>query len=483
MKVIHKYESNTMALELSVSDDRMKLFARVTPRPDHESAKEEELLKEIQSIAPADFISRMVVWDIVSALHEGKGCDSRRVARGINPVPGKDGKLVWLVRRFSPGKVEDAEREFVDFFTLGLFENVAKGREVARIYKPSNGIGGTDVLGKPIPARGGRTLSIRFDKTIEPRPDDQQEAYTTLLAAVDGYVHDEGGKFGIRDVLHVSGNLDYSIGHIDFIGSVRIVGDVQKGFNVKAKGGIEVFGSVLGENVLSSESSVTIKGFHYGGEGSFVSAKGDYSVDAAEKIATEVGGNIYIGREARECSLHSSSAILAARAQVIGGSVWCVKGFEVKSIGNEVGIRTEVEIRNELEVTKEYRKLSENIQKHLAAASALELHIGPYLKNRNRVPLLRNQFREKMTALLDKYDQVQKSLERLQGIEKKMREGKPLESNARINVLEKVFAGAVFKTGEAFVEHKDPVQGPVSFKPSDDRKEWITVPFVDLSKG
>ena len=481
MKVVHRKESNTMIVELSVSDDRLKLFARVTPQQDCNTAREEDLLKEISSVVPPELIDRMVVWDIVSELRQGKGCEGRRVARGVSPVPGKDGKLVWLVRRFSPGKMEDAEREFVDFFTLGLFENVAKGREVARIYKPGQGTPGTDVFGKPISTKGGRALSPRFDKTIEPRVGDIDEPYITLLAAVDGYVHDEGGKFGIKDVLHISGNLDYSMGHIDLIGSVRIVGDIQKGFNVKARGGIEVLGSVLGDNVLTSESSISIKGFHYGGEGSFVSAKGDYSVDVAEKIATDIAGNIFIGREVRDCLLCSGSAVIAPRAAFIGGSVWCVKGFEGRVVGNELGVQTYIEIRNELEVTREYRKLSDNLKKHEAALAALTLHIGPYLKNRNRVPLLRAQFKEKMTALLDKYDQVEKSLERLQDLERKMREGKPLETNARVNVKEEIKAGVSLKSGEAVHAFKDPVRGPICFKPTDDRKEWKQEQFIDLT--
>lgn len=480
MKVVHRKETSTMIVELSASDDRLKLFARITPQADHHTAREEDLLNEICEVAPKELVDRMVVWDIISELRQGKGCEGRRVAKGTVPVPGKDGKLVWLVRRFSPGKSENADREFVDFFTLGLFENVPKGREIARIYKPGNGTPGMDVFGKAITTKGGRALSPRFDKTIEPRMDDAQEAYTTLVAAVDGYVHDEGGKFGIREVLHVAGNLDYGMGHIDFIGSVRIVGDIQKGFNVKARGAIEVMGSVLGENVLTSESSITVKGFHFGGDGSFVSAKGDYSVDVAEKISTEVGGNIFISREARDCLLCSSSAVIAPRAVIIGGSAWCVKGFEAKVIGNEAGVTTSIEIRNELEVTKEYRKLNDNIRKHEAAAAALELHIGPYLKNRNRVPLLRAQFKEKMASLLDKHDQVQMSLERLRGIERRMREGKPLETEARINVREEIKAGAVFKTGEAVVEFKDPVRGPVCFRPSDDRKEWKNGDYVDF---
>jgi hypothetical protein len=87
-----------------------------------------------------------------------------------------------------------------------------------------------------------------------------------------------------------------------------------------------------------------------------------------------------------------------------------------------------------------------------------------------------------MMMLLDKYDQVQKALEHLESLEKKMREGKPLELEARINVTEKAHAGTVFRTGDAMLELKDPVQGPASFKPTDDRKAWSTVPYQDLTK-
>ena len=483
MRVIHKAQNNAMILELSTSDDKLKLFARVTPQDGYATASEEDLKREILAVTPEELIDQRVLSDIIEELRRGNGCEARRVAKGTAPVSGRDGKLVWLVRRFSPGKAEDMEREFVDFFTLGLFENIAVGCEVARVYKPSTGITGKDVLGKPLSARAGKNLSLRFDKTIELRQVDTEEAYSTLVATIDGYVHEEGDKFGIKDTLNIPGNLDYSMGHLDFIGSVKIQGDIQKGFNIKARGTIEVLGSVFGDNILTSDSSITIKGFHYGGKASFLSAKGDYTADIAEKVSTEVGGNITIGREARDCSLHTSSAVFASHAKIIGGSVWCVNGFEGAAVGNGSGVKTEIELRNELEVTKEYRKLSENVQKHEAAAAALELHIGPYLKNRSRVPLLNNQFKIKITALLDKYDQVQKSLQVLHNSEKKLRDAKPIESSASVNVLETMYSGAVLKTGSSAFEIKDTLAGPLSFKPTEDRSSWSTEQFKALIKG
>ena len=483
MRVVHKVEDTVKILELSISDDRQKLFARVTPKDEYHLATVEDLVANISAIAPAELLEMDVIKDICQELTHQKGCESRRVARGREPQTGRDGKLVWLVRRFRPGKGSNEEREFADLFTLGLFENIEKGMEIARIYKPANGTPGVDVLGKEIPARAGKPFAARVDKSVELRVEPERNNYTSVIAAIAGYVHDEGDKFAVRDTLVISGNLDWNMGHIDFIGNVRVSGDVQKGFHIKARGSIEIMGGVLGENVLTSQQSITVKGFHQGFEKSLVSAKGDYFVGIAHGVAADIGGNIFIAREARDCQLRSGMAVHASGAAIVGGSVWCVRGLEAKTIGNEAGVKTIIELRNELEVTKEYRDLSENIKKHEAAAAALELHIGPYLKNRQRVPLLKNQFRVKIAALLSKYDEVSQSLERLRDKERGMREAKPVEGDARVSVIGHVYAGAELGAVDARLPILESVAGPVSYRRSGAQGEWNSEPFQTIKRG
>jgi len=304
-----------------------------------------------------------------------------------------------------------------------------------------------------------------------------------VVAAIAGYVHDEGDKFAVRDTLVISGNLDWNMGHIDFIGNVRVSGDIQKGFHIKARGNIEIMGGALGENVLTSQQSITVRGFHQGFEGSLVSAKGDYSVGLAHGVTADVGGNIIIAKEARDCQLRSGMAVYATGASIVGGSIWCVKGLEAKTIGNDAGVKTIVELRNELEVTKEYRDLSRNIKKHEAAAAALELHIGPYLKNRQRVPLLKNQFRVKIADLLAKYDEVSQSLERLREKERSMRESKPVEGDARVSVTGQAYAGVELGAIDARLPILENVAGPISYRRSGAQGEWNSEPFQTIKKG
>jgi len=483
MRVVHRYQSEQMNLELSISDDKLKLFAKVMPQPKYYEANEGVLMEELLKVTQEDRIDREVVHDIIWQLHQEKGCEGRRVAKGEAAIMGRDGKVVWLVRRFRQGAGVDSSRELADFYNLGLFENIEAGREVARVYKPTEGSPGIDVTGTPIPSKPGKPVTDKFDKTLEFKPDEQRADYQTLLAAVSGYAHEESGKVSIRNTLIISGNLDYEMGHIDFIGNIRVGGDVQKGFHIKARGDIEIVGSVLGENQLTSDGSIAIGGFHQGGEGSVLRARSNYSVCIAQSVTADVGGSITIQKEARDCAFRSSAAVIAPQATIVGGTIWCVKGLEGKILGNSAGVRTVVELRNELEVTPEYRRVEESIRKHELAVAALELHIGPYLQNRKRVPLLAAKFKMKITELLNKYDGVQASLTKLQESLKRMRESKPMEETSRINILGSMYSGVVFNTTAAKLEIHEDKQGPLSFKPQSAGGEWVSVPYETLQKG
>jgi uncharacterized protein (DUF342 family) len=483
MRVIHRVDDNAIKMELSISQDRLKLFARIIPREESATLTLEALLNHITEVSPKEFLEMDVVKDILDELKLGRGCESRRIARGQPPETGRDGKVVWMVRRFNPAKNEGNDREFTDFFTLGLFENVEAGTEIARVYRPGAGTPGLDVQGKELHACAGKLANLHWDKSVELKADPSHEHYTSVVANVAGYVHEEGNWIAVRDTVDLEGNLDFNTGHIDFVGHVRIAGDVQKGFHIKARGDITIGGNVLGGNVLTSGGSISIDGFHLGNSESTVTAKGNYSVGMAQGVVVSAGGNLSIDREARDCSLRAGLAVFAGNAAIVGGNIWCVRGVEADQLGNSAGVTTTVELRNELEVTTEYRALADSIKKHEAAVAALELHIGPYLKNRHRVPLLKNQFRVKIKSLLDKYDGVVQSLSKLCEQERLMRESKPVQGGARISASGWIHAGVVLTSNDARLELKESVEGPVSYRLTEKAGDWVLDRYQRLARG
>ena len=122
MRVVHRYQSEQMNLELSISDDKLKLFAKVIPQPKYHEASEAVLIEELLKVTQEERVDRDVVHDIICQLHQEKGCEGRRVAKGEPAILGRDGKVVWLVRRFRQDGSVDSTRELADFYNLGLFE-------------------------------------------------------------------------------------------------------------------------------------------------------------------------------------------------------------------------------------------------------------------------------------------------------------------------------------------------------------------------
>lgn len=58
MRVIHKAQNNAMILELSTPDDKLKLFARVTPQEGCATASEDDLKREILAVTPEELIDQ-----------------------------------------------------------------------------------------------------------------------------------------------------------------------------------------------------------------------------------------------------------------------------------------------------------------------------------------------------------------------------------------------------------------------------------------
>jgi uncharacterized protein (DUF342 family) len=158
---VHRCNDPRKTLELVLSEDRSKLFASVTPNTEYASVTDGELLEEIRKVTSAELIENAVVRDITIQLRQGHGCEARRVAKGTPPSDSRDGKIVWLVRRYTSDGSPDDSSGFVDSFYLGLFENIRNGQKIARVYKPRLGRTGRDALGKDIPPRAPRPYSFK----------------------------------------------------------------------------------------------------------------------------------------------------------------------------------------------------------------------------------------------------------------------------------------------------------------------------------
>lgn len=149
--------------------------------------------------------------------------------------PGYGRLCGGLLPRTEERRLAVDEHNRVDYSNLDFIHNIEKGRPICRIFPPVEGRPGKTVLGKEIPPNPVKPAAVPKGRNTELSEDGR-----TLIAASPGHVEFTGRSFQVKPVMEVPGNVDFSVGNINFLGDVHIHGDVLSGFTVRAMGNIVV---------------------------------------------------------------------------------------------------------------------------------------------------------------------------------------------------------------------------------------------------
>lgn len=443
----------------------MKLFVDIEPSGKHIFQKE-EILNIIKEFAPLADLHLGVIDDVVKHLSQGEKIVERRIAKGTPAVEGSDGKPLFLVKKLSAqGQVKIDHRGYANYADLHLFDNVQKGQQVARIYPPKNGTDGKDALGNSIASKLGKPFKFTVDKTLQIQEiKNKEHTFQLLIAENEGYLADEGGKYSIKEELFIKDNIDFKCGSIEFIGKVKINGDVMQGFNITAKKGIEINGSVRGGSLTSLEGDIVVKGFVFGGSDSQIICGRSFIANVVQEVNAEIVGDIIIHKEAIDSNLRSEAAIFVPNGQLVGGQTLAVCGVEAKFISNEAGKETKIFICSDVETHTDYARLLASIESHEKAKKLLLAHLGPLAHNPVKLRLLKPPHDEHMKKLYTKLQEVDQSRIRLLAKKKTLLESAKKNEITRINYLDKCYAGTVIKSGDDEYTIKDSLDGPGSIE-------------------
>ncbi|MBX7144757.1 MAG: FapA family protein [Oligoflexia bacterium] len=461
MKTIFAKQQDLFDLVVKLSPDKMKLFVDIEPKGNVD-VERDRLWSLLIEAAPNAPLNEDVVIDILRCLKRGEKVAERRIAKGKPVEPGADGKVLLLVKDFKgQGQAQVDEKGYAKFSELHLFDNIEKGQQVARVYEPKAGADGYDALGEKIIAPIGKPARLTLDASAKLQPGPKGD-YQVVVAETYGYLKYESGNLKICEELVVPGNLDLHYGSINFIGSVRIQGDVGPGLFVRGRTGIEIGGEVREASISSSEGSVVIKGFAFGGASGKISAGKEFRGTVVHQLEVEAREDIWIEREAADARLRTQKLLRAGGGRITGGELFIVAGGEVKTLGNPAGVKTGVKLCSDIEATAEYTELLGKLARHESALELLKLHLGPFASNPTKVKLLAPQYKKKIEELLKKRDDIERSkallLERQRGL---LGSAKAAEG-VRVNVLEAAHPGVKFELGDRVLELKDALTGPVS---------------------
>jgi uncharacterized protein len=353
------------------------------------------------------------------------------VARGYAAVDGTSEQITYHFDvDMGTNKVTEDDAGSIDFRSLKNFLNIEAGSLLAEKTSVVPGKPGRNVLGQDLPAREGRTTAFKFGKGVEVTTDGLK-----AIAQVDGHPAIIADRLTVLNTVEVPSHVDYSIGNIDFIGNVKVRGDVMPGFAVKTRGNLEIAGNVEQAN-LDVGGNLDLRGIIFGQGNSKIMVKGDARIGAIDQAEVHVHGHLKVNNYIRHSTVlvGASLELIGQKGNVIGGEISAFQGISCPYAGNAMATLT---------------KLTVGVNPF--AAVELDDMVARYNdldgKLRQINAAIMSSIQRGNTSMLDRLKQMQVQLEPVHkqlGEQLELMKMRTAENkDARIKIKEKVFPGVV----------------------------------------
>jgi len=270
------------------------------------------------------------------------------VAVGIPPENGKDAVLKLYFGTAPKIIRSENEEERIDFHKIHTINTVKAGQIIAEKIPPTPGRKGKDVFGNEINPKPGKDIKLVAGENTEVIDD------TKVIATADGLPEYKDGKFEVKKFLKIKGDIDYSVGNIDFPGDVLIEGNIKAGFTVKAEGNIQINGLIESATVVA-KGDINATGVKGRGK-AFIHSNKNINLKFVENAEVEAHGNITINGSAVNSFLKAGEnlKVTGKPGELVGGRVVVGKVVDAEVIGSEMFIRTRVEIGSNPRLKERY---------------------------------------------------------------------------------------------------------------------------------
>ncbi|MFA6449901.1 MAG: FapA family protein [bacterium] len=308
-------------------------------------------------------------------------------ASGTLPGHGTDATLTFLWDRSQGGLPKESD-ESVDLRELNIVKSVSKCEVIARKTPTARGAEGETVTGRKVAGEWGAGVAIKAGPNVSVSEDGNE-----FIAEIDGSPKFTGGVLSVDPAYTVNGDVDYSIGNINFAGAIEIKGNVQDGFIVTANGNITVWGNIQACEVASGGDVIVRNGIITRREGT-VSAKGSVYAKFIENSIVEADNDVIVERAIISSSIRSNGAVMCSskEGRITGGDIMAFQEIRAKRLGaeNETAtiLRSGYKHGDYIKMSEAEQKLEKvmlemnGAQKSLASAKAGQAEAAAELKKK-----------------------------------------------------------------------------------------------------
>ena len=376
-------ESLHERFKVSISDDGTRAFATNEELAEDASITEESLIHFLEEKGIVFGVIEGLKIALTEAAVHGTPV---LVAKGIEPVSGKDGWVEYLVDLKTLEPMEEKGGR-VDLHNLHRIHNVKKGGRLAVIHLPEVGISGMSVKGLLIAAKTGKKAKIFRGTFVAPDPGNA----SILVASEDGnLIMKSDGTIEVQPVLTIRGDIDFSTGDIDFIGSLIVTGDIKSDFSVKVQKNLEVRGNV-GDATIIAGGNVQIKnGFLGRGKGSIV-AGGNVTVQHVLNQSITSDKKIVIEREAVCAKIKAGDAVASPKARFVGCVLRGGNEVDVFNLGNGDDTQAIVHVGRRAELTGKYNAIVKGLEQFNKQSTEIRDYVYKLVRMQLDAPLTEEQ--------------------------------------------------------------------------------------------
>lgn len=279
------------------------------------------------------------------------------IAKGTEPEHGQDAVLEFLVKTRADMGFKPEQGGRIDYREREILINIEEGTLLA-VKRPAvpPGLPGKNVFGQEVPAREGKDVEIQAGQNVETKLN--AEGNTEYISRIPGQIYYKHRQLDIHPLYVVPGDLDLSLGNINFNGNILIRGNVEDGFTVKASGDIAIMGSV-GASLIEAGGDVDVRGGVISRQTGSINAGGSVHARFAEYARIFARKDIMVDRVILHSQLSAGESIVCTRERghLIGGHCIAGKMIDVKALGNENGTRTEATVGINYDILQQLKKL------------------------------------------------------------------------------------------------------------------------------
>jgi len=275
------------------------------------------------------------------------------VATGTPAINGEDGTATLLVGNENSGKPKEYENGRIDYYDLGLIQNVSKGQVLCILTPPTEGTPGSTVKGEIVKPKAGKPAPVVPGPNTELSADGLQ-----ILSKINGQYEFDGKKISVNETYTLNQDVDTATGNIKVAGNLIVRGMVTSGFTVEAGGFITVVG-VVDSSTIKAGKDLNLQG---GAIGSQIECGGNLKSRFIENCEVSVKGDMraeYILNSTVRCkkSLKTEGPI----SKIIGGLCIVMNNVECRTIGSASGVKTRFEIGNDPDLIERQHSLTDAI--------------------------------------------------------------------------------------------------------------------------